>query len=68
MTNYVSTTDAESSTHSMNRASVDRIDSSKGYTKDNIQFVAMIAQYAKHTFTEKELFTFCHAVAEKHAA
>jgi len=45
------------------RASVDRIDSSKGYTKDNIQFVAFIAQMAKHQFNESQLFDFCNAVS-----
>ncbi len=48
-------------------ASVDRIDSSKGYTKDNIQFVAYIANVAKHDFHEDELIKFCKAVANKHA-
>lgn len=46
------------------RASVDRKDSSKGYTKDNIQFVALIAQFAKNSFTEEELLEFCGRVAE----
>ena len=45
-----------------NRASLDRIDSSRGYHKDNIQFVSVIAQYAKHTFTEQDLIKFCQAV------
>lgn len=45
-----------------NRASVDRIDSNKGYIKDNIQFVSLIAQYAKNMWDEKELYNFCEAV------
>ncbi len=43
------------------RASLDRIDSSKGYTKDNIQFICLIAQYAKNQFKEKEVLEFCEA-------
>lgn len=46
------------------RASLDRIDSSKGYIEDNIQFVSWAAQVAKHTFTEEELIHFCKSVAE----
>jgi len=44
------------------RASVDRIDSSKPYTKDNIQFVSMMAQFAKNNWSEKELLRFCESV------
>lgn len=47
------------------RASVDRIDSKKGYVKGNIQFVSLIAQYAKNVWHEKELYNFCEAVVEK---
>jgi hypothetical protein len=47
-----------------NKASVDRIDSAKGYFPGNIQFVALIANYAKSTFTENQLLEFCSAVAE----
>jgi hypothetical protein len=43
-------------------ASVDRIDSSKGYTKDNIQFICLMAQYAKNTFQEADVLKFCEAV------
>ena len=44
------------------RASVDRIDSSKGYTKDNIQFISYMAQTAKNKFHEDELIKFCQDV------
>jgi hypothetical protein len=46
------------------RASLDRIDSSKSYTKDNIQFVSMMAQFAKNKWHERELLKFCNAVVE----
>ncbi len=57
------TTDYQSATLTINRASVDRIDSAKGYTIDNIQFVAVIANYAKMAFTEEDLISFCYNVA-----
>ena len=57
-----STTDYENTTLTINRASVDRIDSSQGYTLGNIQFVAVIANFAKNVFTETELINFCHDV------
>lgn len=43
-------------------ASVDRRDSRRGYTADNIQFVALIANYAKNDFTGDEMIEFCSAV------
>jgi len=46
-----------------NRASIDRIDSTKGYTKDNVRFVALIAQYAKHTWADEDVLNFCRAVS-----
>ena len=56
------TTDYESVRLTTNRASVDRIDSSQGYTIDNIQFVAVIANFAKNAFPEEDLINFCHDV------
>jgi hypothetical protein len=44
------------------RASLDRIDSSKGYTKENVHFVSLIANYAKNEFTSEDLRNFCLAV------
>lgn len=46
-----------------NRASLDRIDSGEGYVKGNIRFIAMIAQFAKNTWTDKEVILFCEAVS-----
>lgn len=43
--------------------SLDRIDSKNGYTKDNIEFVCLMAQYAKNTFSREEVIEFCRAVA-----
>lgn len=46
------------------RASLDRKDSTKGYTKDNIQFISMMAQFAKNDFKEELLIEFCKAVVQ----
>jgi hypothetical protein len=48
------------------QASIDRTDSSQGYTPDNIQFVSLMANYAKNAFQEDQLIDFCRAVAKKH--
>lgn len=40
-------------------ASLDRIDSSKGYVKDNIQFISMAANYAKNKMTHEKMVEFC---------
>lgn len=44
------------------RASLDRIDSSRGYVKGNFQFVSLIAQYAKNDWNQKVIFEFANAV------
>lgn len=46
-------------------ASLDRIDSNKGYVPGNIQWVCLIGQYAKNSFSEKDLLIFCEAVSRK---
>lgn len=47
------------------RASVDRIDRKIGYTVDNIQFVSVMANYAKNEFSSEDLINFCTAVVSK---
>lgn len=49
---------------SSKRASVDRINISKGYVEGNIQFVSVIANFAKNTFSDDQLIEFCKAVAD----
>ncbi|MEA5596322.1 hypothetical protein [Rivularia sp. UHCC 0363] len=57
-----STTDYQNATLTIDRASVDRINSSLGYIRENIQFVAVIANFAKNIFSEQDLIKFCHDV------
>jgi hypothetical protein len=45
-------------------ASVDRIDSSKPYIKDNIQFVSRNINYAKNTLTHDQMFEFVNLIIE----
>ena len=44
--------------------SLDRIDSSKGYTEDNVQFVCTIVNYVKQRFDESVFFDFCKSVTQ----
>lgn len=46
------------------RASLDRIDSTRGYEPENIQFIAWIANVGKNEFSEGEFLEFCGAVAK----
>ena len=50
--------------HTPDRGSLDRIDSSKGYVKGNIQFVSLIVQYAKNGWDEDVIQNFCEAVVK----
>ncbi|BDA67962.1 hypothetical protein RIVM261_025310 [Rivularia sp. IAM M-261] len=43
-------------------ASLDRIDSKLGYIEGNVQFVSVMANYAKLDFQEAQLLEFCKAV------
>lgn len=44
--------------------SLDRIDSSKGYTEDNVQFVCTIVNYVKQRFDETTFLQFCKSVTQ----
>lgn len=45
-------------------ASLDRIDSSRGYTKDNIQWVHKSINIAKNSLSQSDFIYLCHLVAE----
>lgn len=47
------------------RASLDRIDSERGYTKGNVRFVVEMANYAKNSYSTIQLIEFCKAVAAR---
>lgn len=50
------------------QASVDRIDSSKGYVRGNIEFVSLIANYAKNSWDRQTVLDFiktAHKYQEK---
>lgn len=49
----------------MTRASLDRIDSKKGYTPDNVQFVCMAVNFAKNNFTDSEVREFFRGLAQE---
>jgi hypothetical protein len=46
------------------KASVDRIDSSLGYTTDNVQLVATMVNTAKNKYSMEEFLEMCKAVVE----
>ncbi len=50
-------------TRSPDRASLDRKNCKVGYVPSNIEFVSMIANFAKNDFTSEQMITFCKAVA-----
>jgi hypothetical protein len=45
------------------RASMDRIDSSKGYTRDNVHLVCYCVNIAKREFTDADFVGMCRAIA-----
>ena len=45
-------------------ASIDRIDSSKGYTKDNIQIVTKTINLAKRSLSDDDFIQMCLEVSE----
>jgi len=45
-------------------ASLDRIDSSKSYTIDNVQWVHKTVNFMKHTLTNEELLRWCRRVVK----
>lgn len=45
-------------------ASLDRIDSSKGYIKDNVQFISIAANFAKNSMSHEQMLEFCNIIYE----
>ena len=48
--------------HHLWTASLDRKDSEKGYTRDNVQFLAYGLNLAKNTFTDSDLWEFLNMI------
>lgn len=48
-----------------NTASLDRIDSSKGYTEGNVQWVHKMVNMSKQSYTQEEFIDMCKSVANK---
>lgn len=51
-----------SESHQLNTVSLDRVDSSKDYTVDNIQLVCVPINRMKLDYTEKQFIELCHLV------
>lgn len=49
--------------HRADGISVDRIDSAKGYTKDNVQLVCFVVNMAKQKMSHSEFITMCRDVS-----
>ena len=49
------------------RASLDRIDSSKGYIKGNIQFVSTCINYMKHTLSHDDTIELCKLISKNYS-
>lgn len=52
------TTLTHSKIHSLKKASLDRIDSSKGYLKGNVEFVCLLINQAKNSYPKSEVISF----------
>lgn len=46
--------------------SIDRIDSNKGYTKDNVQLVCSHVNMMKSDLSLEELYSFCKSIVENY--
>ena len=47
-----------------NTASIDRIDSNKGYTEDNVQWVHVCINIAKQTLSQSQFISMCAAITK----
>lgn len=48
-----------------NNCSLDRIDNSKGYTKDNVQWVTIMVNMCKQHYSQEEFIQMCKLIANK---
>lgn len=61
---HSSETWSENNPFSIRSASLDRIDNNIGYMKGNVRFIAVIANYARNTFSDEEVIEFCNSVTD----
>lgn len=61
-----STTSGWGNIRAPNRASLDRIDNSVGYKQGNVRYVSVMANYARNTFSDKEVIEFGKAISSFH--
>ena len=47
-------------------ASLDRIDSSKGYIEGNVQFVSTLINFMKHTMSHEDTIEFLHLISKNY--
>jgi hypothetical protein len=50
--------------NNLNTASLDRIDSTKGYVKGNLQFISIMCNYAKNNSTNEQMIEFLNIIYE----
>jgi hypothetical protein len=48
-------------------ASLDRIDSNRGYVRGNVQFVSMAINYAKNKMSHNDMVRLCEIIAAHHS-
>lgn len=53
-------------THCLEKVSLDRIDSTKGYIKGNVEFVCMGVNYAKNKWSKEAAVKFFDAIRNNH--
>lgn len=63
---HISYTTNDKRNKNVNNISLDRIDSSKGYTPDNIQLVCVICNYMKWDMPMENFLNMCKLIVDKH--
>ena len=48
------------------KASLDRIDSTRGYLKGNVRYVTVIANFCKQGFSDEDVLAFARGVVQHH--
>lgn len=59
-------TAAYEKSHSLKKASLDRIDSQLGYVRGNVEFVCLAINLAKNNYTKEEFLSFINEIKTSH--